>query len=463
MLHGLPRPDRAMRRGLLCCCLLLLSAITLADEPERTVYRHAVLIDGTGARARPGTSIVVEGERIVAVLPDAQADAKGAQVVDLHGQYVIPGLIDTHVHLATPPDAAEAQATLRRQVYSGVTAVRSMADDTRSVGELARQALVGEIPAPDIHYAALMAGPGFFQDPRTIAVTRGRTPGQTPWMQAVDDRTDLVLAVAMARGTSADGIKLYADMSGPLLAKITTEAHRQGVPVWAHAAVFPAMPADVVAAGVDVVSHSCPLAYQASPHKPASYHERTPVDESVFAGGRMPAAITDLFATMAARGIILDATNLVYLRHVEEYAREKKGPPPRCSAGLTLRLTAQAFSQGVAISSGTDGDNPADAPFPSLHDELDLLAGPVGMPPMEVIRAATATAARALGQDKAMGTVEPGKLANLVVLAQDPLADIGHLRSVTETVKRGVRYPRSALKTDATEADAARPVPNPAD
>ncbi|MFD1041089.1 amidohydrolase family protein [Pseudoxanthomonas kaohsiungensis] len=109
----------------------------------------------------------------------------------------------------------------------------------------------------------------------------------------------------------------------------------------------------------------------------------------------------------------------------------------------------------MAISSGTDGDNPDDAPFPSLYDELDLLAGPVGMPPMEVIRAATATAARALGQEKAMGTVEPGKLANLVVLAQDPLADIDHLRSVTETVKRGVRYPRDDFSAGAAKASAA--------
>ena len=75
---------------------------------------------------------------------------------------------------------------------------------------------------------------------------------------------------------------------------------------------------------------------------------------------------------------------------------------------------------------------------------------------MEVIRAATATAARALGQEKVMGTVEPGKLANLVVLAQDPLADIDHLRSVTETVKRGVRYPRSAFKAEAAKPVAAR-------
>ena len=87
-----------MRRGFLGC-LLLLSSTAIATEatPERTIYRHAVLIDGTGAPARPGTSIVVEGERIVAVLPDAQADTRGARVVDLQGRHVIPGLIDTQI------------------------------------------------------------------------------------------------------------------------------------------------------------------------------------------------------------------------------------------------------------------------------------------------------------------------------------------------------------------------------
>ena len=92
-------------------------------------------IDGTGAPARPGTSIVVEGERIVAVLPDAQADMRGARVVDLQGRHVIPGLIDTHVHLATPPDADAARKTLRRQLYSGVTAVRSKVVDAPYVDE----------------------------------------------------------------------------------------------------------------------------------------------------------------------------------------------------------------------------------------------------------------------------------------------------------------------------------------
>ena len=158
---------------------------------------------------------------------------------------------------------------------------------------------------------------------------------------------------------------------------------------------------------------------------------------------RRGARLLSLQRQIDQSGIVLDATNLVYVRHAANYASKPEGAPPRCSAELTLRLTAQAWKQGVPVSSGTDGDNPPEAPFPSLHDELELLAGPVGMPPMEVIRAATATAARALGQEASMGTLEAGKLADFVVLAKDPLQDIAHLRSVTTTVKRGTAYPRA--------------------
>ena len=82
----------------------------------------------------------------------------GAETV-FDGGWIIPGLVDSHVHLATPPDRRKAEAVLRRNLYGGVTMVRDMADDLRSVGELARASRVGEIPAPDIYYAAIIAGP----------------------------------------------------------------------------------------------------------------------------------------------------------------------------------------------------------------------------------------------------------------------------------------------------------------
>ena len=81
---------------------------------------------------------------------------------------------------------------MRRDIYSGITATRIMADDLRSIAELDRAARVGEIAGPDLYFAALVAGRSFFDDPRTRAISGGGwTPGETPWAQAIDERTDL--------------------------------------------------------------------------------------------------------------------------------------------------------------------------------------------------------------------------------------------------------------------------------
>lgn len=414
-----------------------------AAKPRAVVYRGATLIDGTGAAPRPDVSIVVEGERIVAVGPSRDIGAlKGAEIFDAKGLFVTPGLIDSHVHLATPPDAAKAEAELRRQLYGGITAVRDMADDTRSVAELQRRARVGEIAAPDIYFAALMAGPSFFDDPRTLAVSQGDTAGAVPWMQQITPDTDLVLAVARARGTYASGIKIYANLPGDLVKKITAEAHRQGVPVWAHSAVFPATPREVIEAGVDVVSHTCPIAYQVSARMPQTYQDPTPVDAKAVGEGENP-VIAALFDELKARGIILDATVRVYVEGEARYTKNPAGRPPRCSAELAYRLTGQAYRRGVLIAAGTDGFTEPGDPYTSLHEELDLLVEKVGLPPLQAIRSATQIAARATGREQEMGTVAPGKLANLVFLTRDPFQDIAALRSVTFTVKRGKRFPRS--------------------
>src|SRR3954469_20088441 len=371
-------------RSLLLAWLGLLLAGAAPFEPAhvgaRIVYRHAALIDGTGAPLRADMAVVTDGERIAAVLPDralSSAQLAGAEQVDLRGRYLLPGLIDSHQHLATPPDRPAAEASLRRAIYSGVTAIRDMADDLRQIGDLARAAHVGEIASPDIYYAALMAGPSFFEDARTQAAALGADAGHVPWMQAIDDRTDLRLAVAMARGTSASAIKIYANLPGRLVAAITAEAHRQGIPVWAHGMVFPATPEEVVGAGVDTVPHTCYLAYQAMPTRPDSYEHRFPVDYPLFEHDNP--VMTALFAEMHRRGTILDATLRVY-EGVEAAARQT-GKPPACTVALAARLTNQAWRAGVAISTGTDGETAREFPWPAVFDEFELLAGPAGLPP----------------------------------------------------------------------------------
>ncbi len=431
------------RLALFLTALLLIGAAPYEPPAAgtRIVYRHASLIDGTGASLQPGMAVITEGERIAAILPDSSLSAaqlQGAKQVDLGGNFLVPGYIDTHQHLATPPDRVEAEARLKRDVYSGITATRDMADDLRQIADLTRAARVGEIASPDIYYAALMAGPSFFDDPRTQAIAYGAVAGQVPWEQAVDLSTDMAPAVARAKGTYATAVKIYANLSGDLVAKITQEAHRQGMRAWAHGMVFPATPSEVVDAGVDTVSHTCYLAYQAMAKRPDSYQHRFPVDASLFEHDNP--VLAKLFADMRRRGTILDATVHVY-REVEAAAK-KQGKPPLCKVALAAKLTNQAYRVGVEISTGTDGDTPLGEPWPSLFDEFQLLHDAAGLPPMAVLQAATINGAKAAGADKEMGTIAAGKLANMVVLSANPLQDVRNLRSVVITVKRGKAYRR---------------------
>jgi imidazolonepropionase-like amidohydrolase len=437
-------------RTLLLFVLSILAGPARADPPpfaparagERVVYRGATLIDGTGAAPRPNMAVITDGERIAAVLPAAAltpAQLAGARQVDLAGRYLLPGLIDSHQHMATPPNAARARALMRRDLYSGITATRIMADDLRSIAELARAADAGEIPGPELVYAALVAGPGFFADPRTAAISAGWPRGQAPWAQAIDARTNIPLAIARARGTGAAALKIYADFPPDLVRRLAAEAHRQGMRVWTHFMIFPATPADVLAAGPDTVSHTCYGAYQAMARRPQSYATRFPVDAAPFAHGDNP-AMARLFATMGAHAILLDATLRVYR---EGERRATPAHPANCTLDLAARLTDQARRAGVLISAGTDGDTSPDDAYPALFEELELLVHRAGFSPLGAIRAATAVGAIALGQGEERGIVAPGRIADLVVVTRDPSLDIANLRSVLFTVRRGRIFARA--------------------
>lgn len=432
-------------------CAVFISPLALAAPTQLPliVYRGATLIDGTGAPPKPDMAIATRGERIEAVVPDAaMRHPHDGRDVDVRGLYAIPGLIDSHVHLATSPNRRYAEALLRRYVYSGVTAVRDMAGDARLLADLSRAALLGEIPAPDIAYAALMAGPEFFKDPRTIDSARGAVAGEVPWMRAVTPSTDLTLAVAEAKGTGASALKIYADLPGDLVRRITAEAHRQHLLVWAHAAVFPASPLDVIDAGVDVVSHSCLLAYQMSPQMPRAYHNRPPVQEKSFSDNKNPLGV--LLADMQKRGTILDATLYVY---ETMWRAPNAQPPPYCSLPLAEKIAADAHRAGVLISAGTDDPGDWKDPYPSLFEELSLLVHHAGFSPMDAIIAGTRIGAMTIGKMRDFGTLETGKIADIVFLAKDPLEDIENVRSVVTIVKRGHMYRRSDyLPITKTEA-----------
>lgn len=118
---------------------------------------------------------------------------------------------------------------------------------------------------PEISYASVMAGPAFHEDPRFQGAALGYASGEAPWMQAVTAMTSLVTAVAMATGTGAEALKLYAMMEAPVVVALTAEAHQQGMRVVAHGTVFPARSSELVAAGVDVLTHAAYLSWEGAP------------------------------------------------------------------------------------------------------------------------------------------------------------------------------------------------------
>jgi imidazolonepropionase-like amidohydrolase len=399
-----------------------------------TAYVGASVLDPSGDRFDQDVAVLVREAKIAAI---GQAGSfsipQGARTVRLNGRYIIPGLINSHVHLATLANPREARAYLRRELYSGVTMVRDMAGDVRLIAELKREASQDEIISPDVYYAALMAGESFFADPRTHDGSRGLEPGTAPWMRAITATTDLRQAVAEAKGTGATAIKLYANLPASLVAAITTEAHRQQMLVWAHAAIFPARPSDVVDAGVDVMSHADFLAFESITPYPENFQAAMLTD---FGRWQMTPAVDSVLTRMKDRGTILDATIDVGYR----------SPWPQWPSSLAPLLAHEAYRRGIKISAGTDEDRDWNDPNSALLTEIERLVHDVGMSAADALRSATIIGAQTIGEQEAAGILTEGRAANFVVLRANPLSDIHNLRSVVLVVKHGISHLRSAYR-----------------
>jgi imidazolonepropionase-like amidohydrolase len=402
------------------------------------VLNDVNLIDGTGVAARAHMRIVVRDGRIAAVeeTPNPVLPAGGV-IWNLSGLTVIPGLIDAHVHLTNGPGNAQQIAqTLRFGLLGGVTSVRDMGGDDIVLAGLAKNALDANQAGPRIYYSTLVAGPQWFNDPRPKASSHGGVAGDVAWMRAITPESDWSAVISAGKATGATGLKIYADLPASTVERVTAEAHRQGLRVWAHSAVFPAKPSEVAAAGVDVVSHSVYLGAEGMNPPPESYeaarrgqgidYSKTPVDGE---------AITALFRLMKEKGTILDETLFV-----TNAGKNGDNDPVWLFAAA---VTRRAHQLGVPLAAGTDSfGNPARDSVPNIHREMQFLVDEAGLTPLEAIRSATFVAARAIGIENSFGTVESGKVADLVILREDPSTNINRTKNIAAVVKGGVIYQR---------------------
>jgi len=412
--------------------------LACAAPAQVLVLNDANLIDGTGTPARAHMRIVIRDGRIAGVEEASKGEPPaGAEIRDLKGMTVIPGLMDAHVHLTSGPGNEEQiLKTLRFGLLGGVTSVRDMGGDDIVLAELAKKAADPKEAAPRIYYSALVAGPPWFSDPRPKASSHGGVAGEVAWMRAITPQSDIPAVIAAAKATGATGLKIYADLAPDTVAHVTAEAHRQGLKVWAHSAVFPAKPSDDVAAGVDVMSHSNYLGAEGMNPPPDSYeaarrgqgidYSRSPVEGD---------AITWLFRAMKEKGTILDET--LFVTNGGKHGDDD--PVWR----FTVAATRRAHEMGVTLAAGTDnfGNLNRDS-VPNIHREMELLVDKCGLTPLEAIRAATYNGARTVGMEKEYGTVEAGKVADLVILRDDPSTDITRTKDIAAVIKGGITYQR---------------------
>jgi len=416
---------------------VLAMAMSLAfsgQQPRSSVapslaINGVMLIDGSGSEPKQGVSLLVRGGRVAEVLTSGPGSGTPSDLVlNGRGLVAIPGLIDAHVHISGMPWQQRTDE-LHRVLHGGVTAIYDLAGDVRNTSDLSRAELVGEIESPKIYYTALMAGPEFFKDPRVMASSAGYKAGDAPWNQQITANTDLVRAVAAARGAGATALKLYAALDAPTVLRISEEAKRQGLRLVAHGTVFPAKPSDLVAAGVNMLAHAAYLVWEGSPPS-TEFQKRARGD---FAGVPPASpAIEKLLQSMRDKDVALNPTLWIFA----------EGPAKDDLADVRTpwmnAVTHRAQELGVTIAAGTDSMmGAAGDPLPTLHRELEVLVNGAGLTPMQALVAATRGAAHAIGVDADRGTLEVGKVADIVLLDANPLSDIRNTRRIRYVIKDG--------------------------
>jgi imidazolonepropionase-like amidohydrolase len=427
-----------------------------------TAIVGANLWDGTGRGPVAHAVTLVRGDRILCAGSAGECPVpEGARVIDAQGQYLIPGLIDSHVHLLFLVNGSageELALDLRNLLAQGVTTVRDMGNDPGAL--LPRVRALGA--APRVHAMQLVAGRRFFFNGfRGTETARGvvyRQPpaltmqrlGWKPLMFHTHDNPDAI--VAEAREAGAMGLKLYGQLDSLAVRRLTEAAHRAGMPVWGHAWLQPTSVLEEAMAGMEGVVHAAGLAGELfTVEERDTLVNDGDLQTATATVGTVGAAhdprVLAALDSLARRGTFFEPTLDAVRQSVAQYDSRVRHVPSiqeeysRAASRFGVEVTREAVRRGVRISAGSD--HVAYGPVrerATLFGELQLLVDSIPISPTAALLAATRDAALAIGGDAAemVGTIQPGRYADLVLLSKNPLDDIANLESV-ELVMLGGR------------------------
>jgi imidazolonepropionase-like amidohydrolase len=471
-------------KNLFLALLLLAVPVLSSPQPQPTprplVLTHVTVLDMTGAPARPDMAVVITGDRITELGRSRSVRMpRDAQVVDATGKFLIPGLWDMHVHWFH-------KDYLPLFIANGVTGIRVM------WGAPFHYQWRQEIEQGTLRGPRMAIGSPIVDGPTPI------WPGST----AVKDGAEGRQFVVQMKQEGADFIKVYSRLPREAYFAIADEAKKQGLPFAGHVpdAVSVTEASD---AGQKSIEHLTGFLTACSTREEELRKGRDEAWSKTPPGQTFP----DRASLRPLNRLMLDTfspekANALYARFVRNHTwqcptltvlrnmafiqdpairndpRVKYMPPEivsgwdptgdfrlkdRTEEDVQLQqaayrklkeLIAPMRRAGVEFLAGTDVLNPYCFPGFSLHDELALLVE-AGLSPMEALQAATLNPARYLGKDKDLGTVEKGKLADLVLLDASPLEDIDNSRKIDAVVFGGKLLPKAELQKMLADLEAA--------
>lgn len=465
-----PRPSagvtRLVARVALGLAALAVTACTErpADYASGLAIENVSVVDVVAGEVREGRTVVVEGDRIVEVAP-ASALRLGESVtrVDGSGRYLIPGLWDMHVHHGMP-FAREPARELMMSLAHGVTGVRDLGatpEVFRTLKEWRGRFRAGEVPGPRLHMAGV--------------IVDGEPPARPYHLTATNDEEGRRV-VKRLQEMGADFVKVYDGVPPEAFYAIVEEAKERGTAIAGHVpdAIGPVAASE---AGITTLEHADELGFHVTNAKPppdsaggsrvhplarmrAFEHYDDQKARAVI--GRFAENGTMVVPTLHTVHAVVryrpaDFEEGVLARLVSErQKRERLDDLPHDftereqasfeRAYRNLRkMLARMNAEGVTLLAGSHAPIPLIPHGYGLHQELARLSE-AGLGPAEALRTATLHPARIMGRLDELGTVEEGKLADLVLLDADPLESIRHTREIRAVVMDGRLLDRQALE-----------------
>lgn len=430
---------------------VLLISFAASAQSDTVVLKNATLIDGTGAAAQKNVTLLIANGSIISMAKDNKFVYSNYKPIDMTGKYIMPTLISAHSHIGTLKDTTTkaenyTRENILRQLKKyedyGVSAVMVMGTDRQILfNGLRDSARDGLLPGARIYTAGYGFGAPNGMPPTQMGmdnVFRPKTAAEIPAMMD----TLVALKPDLVKIWVDDNFGKFTKMQPEVYTEIINEAHKNNLRVAAHL-YYLEDAKKLVAAGLDIIAHSIRdkdindslLAEMKA--KGVVYIPTLSLDEFAFIYARKPDWLNDEFFKASLEPHVYKMiTSEAYQNKIKNdptFAKNMQG------FATALRNLKRIYKAGILVALGTDsGATPIRAQGFSEHHELDLLVQ-AGLTPLEAITVATLNAAKVLHIDNEYGSLQPGKIADFIVLTKDPTVNIKNTRSIEQVWKAGVR------------------------